>query len=37
VPSREIAKIIGITDSNVRVRLYRAKETLKKIIEGGVK
>jgi RNA polymerase sigma-70 factor (ECF subfamily) len=35
VPSKEIAKIIGLSDSNVRVRIQRAKGTLKKIIEGG--
>jgi RNA polymerase sigma-70 factor (ECF subfamily) len=35
VPSKDIAKIIGLTDSNVRVRIHRAKNTLKKIIEGG--
>jgi RNA polymerase sigma-70 factor (ECF subfamily) len=35
VPSKEIAKIIGLTDSNVRVRIHRAKNTLKNIIEGG--
>jgi len=34
--SKEIANIIGITDSNVRVRIHRAKDTLKKIIEGGL-
>ena len=35
VPSKDIAKIIGLTDTNVRVRIHRAKNTLKKIIEGG--
>ena len=35
VPSKEIAKIIGLSDSNVRVRIHRAKNVLKKIIEGG--
>ena len=35
VPSKDIAKIIGLTDSNVRVRIHRTKNTLKKIIEGG--
>jgi len=35
VPSKEIAKIIGLTDSNVRVRIHRAKNALKNIIEGG--
>ena len=35
VSSKDIAKIIGLTDSNVRVRIHRAKNTLKKIIEGG--
>ena len=35
VPSKDIAKIIGLTDANVRVRIHRAKSTLKRIIEGG--
>jgi RNA polymerase sigma-70 factor (ECF subfamily) len=35
VPSKDIAKIIGLTDTNVRVRIHRAKSTLKSIIEGG--
>lgn len=35
VSSKEIAKIIGLTDTNVRVRIHRAKNVLKKIIEGG--
>ncbi len=35
VKSNDIAKIIGLTDSNVRVRIHRAKSILKKIIEGG--
>ena len=35
VSSKDIANIIGLTDSNVRVRIHRAKSTLKKIIEGG--
>lgn len=35
VSSKDIAKIIGLTDTNVRVRIHRAKSTLKKIIEGG--
>ena len=35
VPSKEIAKIIGLTDTNVRVRIHRAKNVLKKIVEGG--
>ena len=33
--SKEIAKITGLTDSNVRVRIHRAKAQLKKLIEGG--
>lgn len=33
--SKEIAKITGLIESNVRVRIHRAKEQLKKIIEGG--
>ena len=33
--SKEIAKITGLTDSNVRVRVHRAKAQLKKLIEGG--
>lgn len=36
VPSKEIANIIGLTDTNVRVRIHRVKNTLKKIIERGV-
>ena len=35
VPSKEIAKITGLTDSNVRTRTHRIKNTLKKLIEGG--
>ncbi len=35
VPSKDIAKIIGLADTNIRVRIHRAKITLKKIIEGG--
>lgn len=35
IKSKEIAKITGLTESNVRVRLHRAKETLKNLIEGG--
>lgn len=33
--SKEIANITGLTDSNVRVRIYRAKAQLQKLIEGG--
>lgn len=33
--SKEIATITGLTDSNVRVRIHRAKAQLKKLIEGG--
>ena len=33
--SKEIAKITGLTESNVRVRIHRAKEKLKELIEGG--
>lgn len=32
--SKEIAKVTGLTDSNVRVRIHRAKESLKQIING---
>jgi len=35
IPSKEIANIIGLNDANVRVRIHRAKNILKKIIEGG--
>ncbi len=35
VSSKEIAKFTGLTDNNVRIRIHRAKETLKKLIEGG--
>ena len=33
--SNEIAAITGLTESNVRVRIHRAKEKLKEIMEGG--
>lgn len=33
--SKEIAEITGLTESNVRVRIHRAKEKLKEIMEGG--
>lgn len=33
--SKEIATITGLTDSNIRVRIHRAKAQLKKLIEGG--
>lgn len=33
--SKEIAKITGLTDSNVRVRIHRAKAQLKQLIKGG--
>ena len=35
INSKEIAKITGFTDSNVRVRIHRAKEELKKIMKRG--
>ena len=35
ISSKEIANITGLKDSNIRVRIHRAKEQLKKIIEGG--
>ena len=35
VSSKEIAKFTGLTDNNVRIRIHRAKEALKKLIEGG--
>ena len=31
----QIAKVIGITSANVRVRLHRAKAQIKKVVEGG--
>ena len=34
VQSKEIAKITGLTDSNVRIRTHRIKSTLKKLIKG---
>lgn len=33
--SKEIARITGLTDNNVRIRIHRAKESLKKLLEGG--
>ncbi|MEN8116440.1 MAG: RNA polymerase sigma factor [Bacteroidota bacterium] len=33
--SKEIAEITGLTESNVRVRIHRAKEKLKELMEGG--
>ena len=33
--SKEIAKISGLTETNVRVRIHRAKAKLKELIEGG--
>ena len=35
VSSKEIAKFTGLTDNNVRIRIHRAKEALKKLIEGS--
>lgn len=35
--SKEIATITGLTESNVRVRIHRAKEKLKQLLEGGEK
>ena len=35
--SKEIAKITGLTESNVRVRIHRSKERLKQLLEGGGK
>ena len=34
VSTKEIANITGLTGGNVRVRIHRAKEVLRKIIEG---
>ncbi len=33
--SKEIAKITGLTEANVRVRILRAKEKLKELLKGG--
>ena len=33
VPSKEIAQVTGLTDSNVRIRTHRIKNTLKDLIE----
>lgn len=33
--SKEIADIIGITESNVRVKIYRIKENLRNQMKGG--
>jgi RNA polymerase sigma-70 factor (ECF subfamily) len=32
--SREIAEIIGITESNVRVKIHRIKESLRELLKG---
>ncbi len=32
VPSKEIARIVGLTDSNVRIRIHRIKDTLRTLI-----
>ncbi len=32
---REIAKVLGISESNVKVRIFRARETLQKLISPG--
>jgi RNA polymerase sigma-70 factor (ECF subfamily) len=32
--TREIAEIIGITESNARVKIHRIKETLKERMKG---
>jgi RNA polymerase sigma-70 factor (ECF subfamily) len=34
VSTKEIANITGLTGGNVRVRIHRAKEVLRKIVEG---
>ena len=33
--SKEIAVITGLTETNVRVRIHRAKEKLKELLKGG--
>ena len=33
--SKEIAAITGLTETNVRVRIHRAKEKLKELLKGG--
>ena len=33
--SRDIAKVTGLTDGNVRVRIHRAKESLRQMMDGG--
>ena len=32
--TREIAQTTGLTESNVRVRIHRSKEKLRRLIEG---
>ncbi|MDX9801070.1 MAG: RNA polymerase sigma factor [Spirochaetia bacterium] len=32
---REISKVLGISESNVKVRIFRARETLQKLISPG--
>lgn len=33
--TREIAEVLGITESNVRVKLVRVRETLRTMLQGG--
>ena len=33
--ANQIAKVIGLTPANVRVRIHRAKAQIRKIVEGG--
>jgi RNA polymerase sigma-70 factor, ECF subfamily len=35
LPAKEIAEIIGITEPNVRVKIHRIKENLRKEMKGG--
>ncbi len=32
---REISKVLGISESNVKVRIFRARESIQKLIDKG--
>jgi RNA polymerase sigma-70 factor (ECF subfamily) len=34
--SKEIAEIVGITETNVRVKIHRIKEDLRSQVKGGL-
>lgn len=35
IPTKEMAEIIGITEPNVRTKLHRIREDLRKMLKGG--